>query len=320
MNTLVDKLKNIPVALSGLALGVAGLGNLLASEVYVGFRYMLGFAAFMLLVMVIAKKIAHPRVLLAEMLHPVAGSFVPTFAMAFMVIGNIVAHDFLLLGQIIWYSAISLHVIFASVFIYQRLRSFALEDVLPSWFIPPVGIVVACVTYEPMHAQLLAEIIFYWGFITYLMLLPLVLYRLIFAQPIEDAKLPSFAVMAAPASLCLSGYLTVFTHHAQPFIVHLLFTLALMMTSLVLLAMIRINHLRIRFMPIYASFTFPLVIGATGLIKYARYLGMTSADALFWYHLGVVELVLACIVVSWVFSMMLLFVSKHVFMLDDSTR
>jgi tellurite resistance protein TehA-like permease len=313
MKNLVDNLKNLPVAVSGLALGVAGLGNLLANEVYPGFRYLCGLITLILLSLVLIKKLKHPQVMWIEITHPVAGSFIPTFDMALMIIASIIVRSLPLLGQLLWYLAIILHVIFASCFIYQQLKNFDFNHMLPSWFIPPVGIVVACVTSEPMHAVLLSKTIFYIGFTAYLILLPLMLYRIIFGNKIEDRQLPSFAIMAAPASLCLVGYLTVFNHAANPTIVHLLFTLELMMTSLVLISILRINHFRIKFIPIYASFTFPLVIGATGLIRYARYLGLNNGNGIFWYHLGIIQLIIACVVVVWVFAMMSIFVNKNVF-------
>lgn len=299
MKTLVNNLRNLPVAVSGLALGTAGLGNVLASELHYSLRYICATIALAFLLMVAIKKIAHPKQLINEITHPVAGSFIPAFDMALMVIADIIAHHSLIIGQIIWYSAICLHLVFAVYFIYYRIRDFDLNHMLPSWFVPPVGIIVACVTSGQMHAPFLTHIIFYVGFTCYCILLPIMIYRLIFGDRIVDAQLPAFGIMGAPASLCLAGYLSVFKD-PNPTIIGMLLALALMMTALVYISLYRINPKRISFIPIYASFTFPMAIGSTALIKYANYVGINTVSGQFWHLLGLVELSGATVIISWV--------------------
>ena len=183
---------------------------------------------------------------------------------------------------------------------------------LPRWYVPPFGIIVACVTSSHMHAPEISHIIFYVGFALYCIMLPTMMYRLIFGERINDAQLPSFAIMGAPASLCLAGYLTAFTT-PNPLIVGFLLALSLMMTSLVYISMIRINAYRIAFIPIYASFTFPMAIGATALIKYSRFIGLSSDAGIFWHTLGQIEMCAATIVIAWVLIKMTRIVHEKVF-------
>ena len=117
---------------------------------------------------------------------------------------------------------------------------------VPSWFIPPVGIIVAAVTSRGMQFDDLAHGLFLLGFSCYLTELPLMVYRLIFRECIPDAALPTFAVMAAPASLSLAGYLTV-TDKPELWLVLSLVCLGLAMTALVYLAFWRL--LRLPFSP-----------------------------------------------------------------------
>lgn len=85
-----------------------------------------------------------------------------------------------------------------------------------------------------------------------------------------------------------------------------------MMTSLVYISMIRINGFRIAFIPIYASFTFPMAIGSTALIKYSNYIGINSDAGQFWHTLGVIEMTVAVVVISWVLVKMTSVVTKNV--------
>lgn len=299
MKRFINNLQNLPVAVSGLALGIAGLSNVLATEVHPSLRYIGITIALVFLVLVTLKKLAHPKVIWNEITHPVAGSFIPAFDMALMVIASTLAQHELLTGQILWYIAITLHLFFAISFIYHCYKNFNLDHMLPSWFVPPVGIVVACITGDTMHAPYLSHLLFYIGFTCYCIMLPIMMYRLIFGERISEQHLPAFAIMGAPASLCLAGYLTAFTE-PNPIIVGILLALALMMTALVYISAFRINPNRISFIPIYAAFTFPLAIGAAALIRYANFIGINTHIGKFWHILGQIEMFIALIVIIWV--------------------
>ncbi len=312
MQQFAKNLNDLPVAVSGLALGLAGMGNLLAIEINSTARYICASLAALILLLVLLKKMLHPRLLWQEISHPVLGSFIPAFDMALMVLAEIFTNFSLISGQILWYFAIILHLFFATCFIYFRLKDFDLNHMLPSWFVPPVGIVVACVTGASMQASWLTHPIFYCGCVLYLLILPVMLYRLIFGDRIIDAQLPSFAIMGAPASLCLAGYLTAFKH-PNLIVLGILLAIALMMTALVYISMVRINHLRVKFIPIYASFTFPLAIGATALMKYAAFIGLDNESGILWHYLGQTEMYIALAVLAWVLWNMCIYVLKHTF-------
>ena len=61
MKVFINNLKSLPVAVSGLALGVAGLGNILGSEIYVGFRYFCATITLFILLLVLIKNLHHPK-------------------------------------------------------------------------------------------------------------------------------------------------------------------------------------------------------------------------------------------------------------------
>ena len=49
-------------------------------------------------------------------------------------------------GDELWLLAVGLHIIFLVSFVYHRAKAFELHHMVPSWFVPPVGIIVACVS------------------------------------------------------------------------------------------------------------------------------------------------------------------------------
>ena len=72
-----------------------------------------------------------------------------------------------------------------------------------------MGIIVADVAYPGGPFASLATGLLWFGMACYGLMLPLMLYRLIFSHEVPDAAKPTIAILAAPASLSLAGYLTV---------------------------------------------------------------------------------------------------------------
>lgn len=293
----------LPSPMAGLALAIASLGWTWESMVpelnHMG--QLTGAAiASLLLLMLLIKFILHPSILKDELSHPVVGSVIPTFAMALMIVSKMLGTYLPNAGLYLWFTAITIHVIFLGAFVYFRSIDFKLEHMVPSWFVPPIGIIVAAVSFPSAQYYWLVDAILIFGIVTYLIMLPLMLYRLIFGSKLPDAAKPTIAILAAPASLSLAGYLTVIDEPSILLVAPLL-SLALLMTSVVYFAFF--NLLKLPFSPGYAAFTFPMVIGATALFKTAVWLEQFSGQEqlVLWIHyLADTELIIATAVVLYV--------------------
>lgn len=302
-NRIKTKIMAVPTAMGGLALGIASLGWAWESALNLsGYGQWLGAAiASVLLLMLCAKFLLHPALLKADLAHPIVGSIVPTFAMATMVISNTVGQFNALAGDGLWLMAFLLHLIFLISFLYHRTRVFNIEHMVPSWFVPPVGIIVAAVAFSGNPALIwLAQGALAFGMLVYAFMLPIMLYRLIFANAIPDTAKPTLAILAAPASLSLAGYFTIVTE-PSPIIISLLLSIAILMTMVIYAAFIQL--LRRPFCPGYAAFTFPIVIGATALFKLVAWMSdMHFEDKYISQinNLAIFELLVASIIVNYV--------------------
>ncbi len=266
------KVFGAPTPMAGLALGIASLGWCWENAAELnGYGQITGAAiAAVLLVVLTVKFLFHRHLLGEDLAHPVVGSVVPTFAMATMVVSNAIGKHAPMVGDAIWLGAVALHVSFLASFAYHRAKKFELSHMVPSWFVPPVGIVVADVSFSGNpHLAWIAQATLVFGLVAYAVMLPVMIYRLIFAGEIPDAAKPTLAIMAAPASLSLAGYFTV-TSDPSPVIIGILFGIAVLMTVVIYLAFIKL--LRLPFSPGYAAFTFPMVIGATALFKLTNWM------------------------------------------------
>ncbi|MCG7586633.1 TDT family transporter [Photobacterium sp. OFAV2-7] len=296
------KVAGAPTPMAGLALGIGSLGWCWENAADLdGSGQVAGAAiASILLLVLIAKFVLHPKLLWQDLTHHVVGSVVPTFAMALMVVSKAVGMYAPYLAQALWLFAVILHLIFLVLFVYHRAVEFKLHHMVPSWFVPPIGIIVADVAFPGGALRPLAEGLLVFGMGVYAVMLPIMVYRLIFSHEIPDAAKPTIAIMAAPASLSLTGYLTV-EQNPSPVIIALLAGIAVLMTFVIYVAFFRL--LRLDFSPGYAAFTFPMVIGATALFKTAAWMAANGVAAEYVNQvslLATVELYVSTAVVSYV--------------------
>ncbi len=298
-----------PTPMAGLALGIASLGWCWENAgQFDGRLQLLGAAiAAVLLLVLTFKFLIHPRLLWQDLAHPVVGSVVPTYAMGTMVVSKAVGLLAPTLGQGLWLFAVVVHLVFLATFVWHRAKAFEIHHMVPSWFVPPVGIIVADVAYPGGPFASLATGLLWFGMACYGLMLPLMLYRLIFSHEVPDAAKPTIAILAAPASLSLAGYLTV-SQDPSLLLVAVLLGIAVLMTGIIYLAFIKL--LRLPFSPGYAAFTFPLVIGATALFKVSHLLSQWSQAARYaeqLHQLAYLELGVATLVVGYVALRYLMF-------------
>ncbi len=293
---------NIPSALAGLALGISSLGLCWENNVNLqGAGQMFGaIVASCILLPLFFKFLFNPHLLKQDLQHYVGGSVAPTIAMATMVVANNIALYYFQLGQVISLLAIILHLCLLAMFIFYRSKNFKFEHILPSWFIPPIGLVIALIMYPGGISPPLAELILQFGLLSYALLLPVVLYRLLFSEKFCDHEKPILVILATPASLLLAAYFVAATEPSY-LMIAILAPLALVMTLFAYFAFIKL--LRLPFTPAYSVFTFPLVVGATALFKTSQFLledGFNMQVVVIIEQLAYLELVIATLMVIYV--------------------
>jgi exfoliative toxin A/B len=303
MNAIRNIVAKVPTPMAGLALGIASVlwcwENFLPLA---GNAQLLGaiIGGCMLLVLSV-KFILLPQSLRNDLAHPVVGSVVPTYAMGLMVVSASLDRFSLTAGATLWSLAVLLHLTFLVVFTIHRSKDMALHHLIPSWFVPPIGIIVAAVAVPAIPVfHTVAHWLQNFGMLCYVVMLPLMLYRFMFTQGVPDSAKPTIAIMAAPASLSLAGYLTI-TAHPSPIVVAVLLGIALLMTLLIYMSFFHL--LRLPFSPGYAAFTFPMAIGATALFKVTHQFSLWGLKPQYvaqMHLLASIELLLASVVIAYV--------------------
>jgi len=254
-------IKNTPIAISGLMLGLAGMGNLIAPY---GSTYKIAAGIFSasIALLLIFRFIFFCPDCLKDLENPIIASVALTFPMGIMILATYIKNVSYQTALFSWHTAIILHALLILLFSVKFITNFDIKKIFPSYFIVYVGIVVGAVTAPAFNSIKLGQILFYFGFISYMILLPIVSYRVFKIKQIAKPALPTLTIFTAPAGLCLAGYMSSFPEK-NIFILSLLIALTLISATAVIAYLPKM--ISIGFYPSFSAFTFPIVITGIGL-------------------------------------------------------
>ncbi|MFB0918477.1 MAG: TDT family transporter [Clostridiaceae bacterium] len=253
-------LKKYPLPISGTALGITSLGNLLRTYSE-DLRTVLGIIAFILIFFLIVKFILFTKPCLEAMENPVVGGTMATFPMTIMVLSTYIA-QFKPIGMIVWYIGLILQIIHIIWFSLKFIKNFTMKKVFPTWFIAFVGIAVAPLTAGP-HGTVSISMYFFWfAFAAYFILVCVVGYRVFVLKDIPDPAKPTLAIFAAPGSLLLAAYISAAPQKISTIIYILLFISLLFYVYALFMVLGQITK---KFTPAFSSFTFPMAISGLAI-------------------------------------------------------
>lgn len=302
-------LKAIPIPFAGVMLGLAALGNLLQSYSE-GIRLFFGALAAIIWVLLVLKVIFCWPGVKAAMDDPVVASVSGTFPMATMLL-SVYAKPFVgPTAQFIWYLGIALHVALILWFTVKFMLKPVMPKVFASYFIVYVGIVVASLT-APAY-EMTATIgtwCFWFGFICLLGLLAFVGYRYV-KFPVKMAPpQPLVCIFAAPAALCLAGYI----QSVAPKSIGMIYFMLVLSQALYVMVLLKLPKLlKLPFFPSYAAFTFPFVITAISAKQSMACLAKLNAPAPWLSTVVLVETIIAAVLVVYALVRYIMALNKSV--------
>ncbi|MEN6462450.1 MAG: TDT family transporter [Syntrophomonas sp.] len=299
--------RSIPVPMSGLMLALASAGSLFYSY---GERYrlILGVISSIILLALVMKIIFDSQGVREDLKNPAIAGIAASFPMAIVVFSTYLQPKFSLIAYLIWLAGISIHAIFAIYYTKRVILDFHIHKIFPSCFVVYVGIAVGSLTAPVFNALEFGKILFWFAFISYLILLPVISYRVIAVKEIPEPLLPTITIFAAPASLCLAGYLNSFSDK-NIVLFWLLVSLSISMLITVLFYMPKM--LKSKFYPSYSAFTFPIVVSAIAIKNTNVFLTQIHIKVPFINYLVHIEELLAIIVLLYVLTRYLVFIFTH---------
>ena len=263
-------LKRVPLPLSGVVLGFAALGNLLA--IYNPYlKTVCGILSFVGILFVTCKYLTMPNSFATDMKNPVLASVSGTYTMTLMLLATYIKPIIPVVAVILWYVAIIFHFVLMIYFTLNFILKIKIPDdmmkIAASYFIVYVGIVVASVTAPAFKNIALGQICFWIGFVLYI---PLFFYVSLRYIKLGNKNIEAKAlacIYAAPASLCVAGYINSFEQKNINFLGLLyMISFAIYLLGIVVAIDVLKHYIsdkeKHRFYPSYAGFTFPFVISA----------------------------------------------------------
>lgn len=299
-----DVIKRVPIPLCGVMLGTAALGNLLQSYSE-GIRYVCGGIAAFLLVLILLKLILFPGAVKEDMKNPIMASVSATFTMSLMLLSTYVKPFIGPAAYYIWLFAIALHIVLIVYFTVSFILRLQMPKVFASYFIVYVGIAVAAITAPAYEQPGIGAAAFWFGFVCLLVLLILVTIRYVKYKEIPDPAKPLVCIYAAPASLCIAGYV----QSVMPKSYGMLMGMFALACVLYIFALVKaVGYLRLPFFPSYASFTFPFVISAIASKQTAACLANMGRGIPALQYVVLAETVIAVLFVAYTFIRFLQFI------------
>lgn len=264
---MVSTIKKIPLAISGLVLGLTALASLLGSiwsTVGVG---ILSLAVSIFLVLIV-RLVVTGKDLRQELASPVTASSFATSLMAMTLLSAKLALP-KSWGMGLWLLSFSTYLVYILVFTTQFAEPRQLKLVYPSWVIVYVGVATVAMTARHFGLEPLGWFALIFATLGYLILMPMIFYRL-FKIGLEEAFRPLLVILAAPTSLILLAYLGLAVRPNAPLVLILtILAQFFYLGALVLLP----GLIRRGFTPLHAALTFPLVNTAIGLRQSLKLLG-----------------------------------------------
>lgn len=288
--------RSVPIAICGLSLGLAALGNLLL-PLGANVRYICGVLSAIVLVVFALKVFLDSPHARSELKTPVPLSVLPTSTMALMLLCTYIKPFVGNVAIYLWYVAVITHVFIMLIFFKRFILGFKVGTVYPSWFIAFVGIVVVSVTAPAMGARPIGQAAFYTGFVLYFVALALVLYKMSKRTYVADPLRLTTAIFTAPMSLCVVGYFNSFEQRNEV----LVYTMLVISSISYLYVTVKMlsSLLWTGFYPTYSAFTFPYVISALAFRLGNGFLAERGIT--FFAPIAQISMWIAVIIVAYVF-------------------
>ena len=298
-------IKVLPIPITGLMLALAACGNLLLSYGK-AYRNIFGIMSSIILLLILIKIFISPKDVMENLKNPVVASVFPTLSMGIMILSTYI--NFKNLSFITWCIGLGLHVLFIIIFTFKYVFNFNIKQVFPSWFIVYVGIATASVTGPSFNMSAIGRGCFWFALIAYLILMPVILYRVFKVKELPEPTLPTLVIFSAPASLCLAGYLSSF-QQKNMVIVYTLLIISQLTLAIILFKLPSL--LKLKFYPSYSAFTFPIVISGISLKLANNALINSNNTIIFLKYMVNLEELLAVTIVIYVLINYIVFLTSN---------
>ncbi len=212
-----ERLKNFPISFFAVVMGLAGAAIAWQrAESLWGWQYQIGsvlgwlsgLILLLIFVIYLTKSFLHGAEVKKEFNNITKLSFFPTITISFLLLSIAAMNSYPEFSSVLWVLGTVGHFFFsvAIISIWIKHPSLEINHISPAWFIPVVGnilIPLAGVVYAPAE---ISWFFFSIGLVFWIVLFTILLYRLIFHNPLPEKLLPTLFILIAPPAVAFIAY------------------------------------------------------------------------------------------------------------------
>ncbi|WGL60492.1 hypothetical protein QEJ31_02605 [Pigmentibacter sp. JX0631] len=235
-------IEKIPVSLFGAVMSLSGLSIAWKQEEsYYQYNFHISYffviiatlTIIILLISYLIKYFIAKENVLAEFSNPVTLNFYGTIPISFLLLSNSFFEINYTLSLCCWIIGLILISILAYYCFYKWLNSsHPISTLNPGWMIPIVGTLDVAVSGIKLNFHYTTLFFTGIGLIFGFVFFTLILYRIVFIEPIPFKLQPSFFILTAPFTVGLSGYLDIY--HNYDFFSHALFSISIFLLLVII--------------------------------------------------------------------------------------
>ncbi len=260
-----SRLQYFPVAFFSAVMGLAGFAMALQQgEAILGISWgggrivaVASVAMFALLTIVyVLKLLRFPAAVVEEWRHPVKMSFGATFTVSLLLLGGATLGPWPELSRVLWTAGAVLHLVVTLYVLNAWMHDpgFSIIHINPAWFIPVVGNIVAPIAGIAHAGNETGWFFFSIGLVFWIVLFAIIVYRMIFHDPLPDRLLPTLFILLAPPAAGFIAYLKL--HGGLDGFARILYYTAVFLALLLMLQLPRLT--RLKFFLSWWAYSFPL--------------------------------------------------------------
>jgi len=287
------RLRYLPIPLFGSVMGLVGLTVAWARyDEFLGgsagvsgpmLWAVTGWFAFLTLVYS-AKAFLHFDSVVEEFRHPVRSNFFPAFSICLLLLSIAWLNTAPEAAKILWWIGTPLHLVFTLIALSNWLdNKVKIQTLNPAWFIPVVGNILVPVAGVKIADPDVSWFFFSIGLIYWVALFTIVLYRLIFHDPLPAKLKPTLFILVAPPAVAFIAWVKLTAAEmGQPTIDSVGRILYFFGMFTLLLLFFRIRPRKSTFFVSWWAYTFPMAAATLATILMAH---VSSVD--FYHHLAI---------------------------------